>query len=634
MEAIKRIKFLLILAAGLVSGKLLSATYYVSSSGNDANSGTSMASAWKTISKVNSMALPPGTIVLFEGGATFSGGLTFDSNDAGDAANKVVISSYGTGKAIISSGASRGFYAYNSYGFTLSNLVFQGAGMNVNTTAGVFLYMDLMGNVKLPGITFKNVDVHDYGKTGIWLFAEHDNAGYKDVLLDNVHVYDVKENGIVAEGFTSASHMGWSHQNIIIKNTEVNNVPGFADPSVHRGSGIILSQVDNALIEKSVAHDNGAGNTHCGGPGGIWAWDANNVTIQFCESYSNKSGTGCDGLGFDLDGGITNSILQYNYSHDNDGAGYLLGQYDNARPWANNVVRYNISENDGRTNSGGITLFKGAGTTMSGLQIYNNTVYTSPSAMNTGLAAFGITDWHTGITGVEVYNNIFQSTGSVKLVNVPTGYDAVFAGNLYWASGGTLKIVYHGTTYSTLAAWRTATGNEQSGGIATGIIADPFLAAPGSGGILFPAATTQLNSYKITNSSPAADAGLDLQSLYDINRGTHDFFGNAFTAGALADIGAHEVMPPLTTGVETAGAVAAKEIAFYPNPVRGGDAIAVKNVELPYSIELVSMTGSVVLKDTGVETDSYFIPMLAGGIYVMTIVDANGKKMTTKLMVQ
>src|SRR3712207_8524244 len=50
-----------------------------------------------------------------------------------------------------------------------------------------------------------------------------------------------------------------------------------------------------------------------------------------------------------------NSIMQYNYSHDNYGAGYLLARYSSAPAMSNLTIRYNISENDGRKNDyGGI----------------------------------------------------------------------------------------------------------------------------------------------------------------------------------------------------------------------------------------------------------------------------------------
>ena len=38
--------------------------------------------------------------------------------------------------------------------------------------------------------------------------------------------------------------------------------------------------------------------------------------IQYNESYGNRSQT-VDGGGFTLDGGLTRSVLRYNYSHDN-----------------------------------------------------------------------------------------------------------------------------------------------------------------------------------------------------------------------------------------------------------------------------------------------------------------------------
>ena len=48
--------------------------------------------------------------------------------------------------------------------------------------------------------------------------------------------------------------------------------------------------------------------------GAVWAFDATKITLQYKESYANKSGSGKDGAGFDLDGGVTNSVMQNNYS--------------------------------------------------------------------------------------------------------------------------------------------------------------------------------------------------------------------------------------------------------------------------------------------------------------------------------
>src|SRR6185436_14166755 len=81
--------------------------------------------------------------------------------------------------------------------------------------------------------------------------------------------------------------------------------------------------------------------------------------------------------GFDLDGGVTNSVMQYNYSHGNDGAGFLLAQFANAKPFSGNVVRYNISQADGRKNGyGGVHAFGPINST----QVYNNTIFMTPAA--------------------------------------------------------------------------------------------------------------------------------------------------------------------------------------------------------------------------------------------------------------
>ncbi|HEX8517859.1 MAG TPA: T9SS type A sorting domain-containing protein [Bacteroidia bacterium] len=620
----------------IVLAKTISAqTYYISAAGNDNATGTTVSAAWRTISKLNTMNLLPGTKILLEGGSTFSDGIILDQNDANEPLNPVTISTFGVGRATIESGTNAGLYAYNTEGFKISNIEFKGAGMSLNSTDGVFIYSDLTGNVKLKKIELKNLEIHNYGRTGLSILSTKGNSGFNDVMIDGVHVHDVKENGIVTRGFTMQSHVGFAHQNITIKNTEVNNVPGYSDASTHRGSGIIMGQVNNGLIEYCAVHDNGSANTHCGGPGGIWTWDSNNITIQYSESYRNSGGTGCDGLGFDLDGGVTNSLMQYNYSHDNDGAGYLLGQYDYARPWANNVVRYNISENDGRTNGGGIVLFKGPGTTMTGAKIYNNTIFTSPSPSNSGVGAFKFTEWNTGITGVEVYNNIFQSTGGAYLVYVPTGYNAVFSGNLYWSSGAQFKIYDQSVFYNSLASWRTATSHEVSGTASTGLSSNPNLLNAGNGGTVFPGRVSQMNAYMLNTASPAIDAGLSLANQFNINPGAFDFFNNALSSAVSFDIGAHEFTQTITTGVENVSA-SEKVISIYPNPVQSGSPIFIKGVELPYSVELVSITGATVWKESGIEDIEFTVPTtgLAAGPYFLMVLDGAGKKKINKMIVQ
>jgi hypothetical protein len=74
--------------------------YYVSSSGNDANNGTSTATPWKTIAKVNSVwaagTFAPGDQILFKRGDTWTGE-TIVPTESGTSGNHIFIGAYSTG---------------------------------------------------------------------------------------------------------------------------------------------------------------------------------------------------------------------------------------------------------------------------------------------------------------------------------------------------------------------------------------------------------------------------------------------------------------------------------------------------------------------------------------------------------
>ncbi|HEV3223823.1 MAG TPA: T9SS type A sorting domain-containing protein [Puia sp.] len=603
------------------------ASYYISSTGNDSNPGTSIAGAWATITKVNSTVFLPGDALYFEGGQTFNGSIYLPASDANDPNNIFVISSYGTGRATINAGSSYGFYALNTQGFSISNLIFDGNSVTTNNSAGLIIFSNLSGNVKFNNISVSNVEIKNFGAEGVKIYTSVSLTGFQNLLLSNLSVHDVTNNGIKIFGNITQSQIGWQHKNVSISNCEVYNVPGSSIPVALEGNGIVIAGVDGGIIQNCVAHDNGQNNAFCGGPAGIWTLESNNVIIQYCESYRNHSGSGCDGAGFDLDGGVTNSIMQYNYSHENDGAGYLMGQYENARPWANNSMRYNISQNDGVTNEGGIGLFKGPGTTMSGANIYNNTVYISPQAANINESATYFTNWVTGINNVAFYNNIFYTTGGVPFVNIPAGYSASFGGNIYWPSGSTFSILYQGNNYSSLSSWRTATGNEMVSGINTGFNSDPLLTNPGSGGTIgFGNSLFSLNAYKISNGlSPACNAALDLGSLFTINVGNTDFWGTILSGGSTNDIGANQLsiaLPIVLLYFKGSCSGSEQDISWAT-----GEEINMKSIELIYSGDGVTFSRLADITPKGSNNDYNFVnnaPLPGNNYYRLKMIDQDG----------
>ncbi|NCT54999.1 right-handed parallel beta-helix repeat-containing protein, partial [Candidatus Falkowbacteria bacterium] len=70
-------------------------TYYVSSSGNDSNNGTSINTPWQTLTKVSNTDLLPGDEIQFKKGDIFYGSLTIKSS--GVEGNPITYGSYGSG---------------------------------------------------------------------------------------------------------------------------------------------------------------------------------------------------------------------------------------------------------------------------------------------------------------------------------------------------------------------------------------------------------------------------------------------------------------------------------------------------------------------------------------------------------
>ncbi len=91
-----RSKKLLVLILLFSTSLLHATTYYVdATSGNDGNNGTSPATAWQTITKINSQTFVAGDSVLFKRNEIFRGILT--PQNSGNSSNWIVFSAYGTG---------------------------------------------------------------------------------------------------------------------------------------------------------------------------------------------------------------------------------------------------------------------------------------------------------------------------------------------------------------------------------------------------------------------------------------------------------------------------------------------------------------------------------------------------------
>lgn len=486
-------------------------TYYVSQLGNDNNSGISPQEAWKTIDKVNRMDFEPGDRILFEGGQTFNGSIRFKLSDSGTPENQIELGSFGNGRAVIDAQTGTGLSATDCEYVIINNLNFTGIGRKDGNT-GNGLSFSYCSNIIVD-----SVEVSGFQHSGLTL----KNIGY-NFRITNVYAHDNGYAGIYVSGTDKTSL-----SDIYIGHCVAANNPG--DPTVndnHSGSGIFGYNVTNMVIEYCNASNNGGDMPwNQNGPGGIWVAEADNVVIQHCISSGNKTSPGAkDGVGFDLDGGTTNSVIQYCLSYNNHGAGFGIYQYSNATNWDNNIIRYCISENDGNISANGsVEIWNGTiiNSEFKNLEFYNNVIYNEDKP-----ALYFLNHRNAGF---NFRNNIFVSK-SGKIYDRINGEN--FQGNNWYSLANT-------STQDSLnfIAWVQANNQEMINGDIVGIYANPKLVNPGSSNITNPLLLSLVDDYKLKMESPVIDKGLDLESLFYINSGTRDYFGVPIQQGMAFNIG-------------------------------------------------------------------------------------------------
>lgn len=454
-----------------LENRQLFSTYFVSPFGSDSNSGTSTSSPWKTIGKVNSVNFSAGDTILFQGGQTFSGTIT--PRQGGSSSSAITFSSY-NGRATINSGKGQGAYVLNKGGIAFDNLKFQGSPNGKNQDG--IRFEVVLG--KPSNISVNNCEITGYGFAGILMLGDRYKAGFDNVKFTSNNVHDNVDTGIMSFAGTP-----YSISNVYIGNNAVYSNYGDGSSYV-TGNGMMLSGLEGATIEHNIAYMNGwkGGNGGCG----IWCYESDHVLFQYNESHHNKALRGHDGDGFDFDEGTKNSIMQYNYAHDNDGNGLQLNNWKNDNNYVNNVVRYNISQNNCQHyNYAGLEAWG----KIVDCSFYNNVVIISPAGGDgSGIKVHNSTIGNLFVDNLHFYNNVIIGYGGKILINVPGGElngakNLTFQGNTYWGGGGATNFVYGGY-YGSLSSWQAATGQEKLNGKNVGLQADPELVDAGGGGTI------------------------------------------------------------------------------------------------------------------------------------------------------
>jgi hypothetical protein len=649
----------------IASQSALATTYYVSPSGNDNNNGTSPSTAWASLTRVNSpntatKAYTPGDVVLFQGGQVFKGCLSFNNtNVPGTKGSQpgtpgpagLTLDSYGTGSftiqatcfGLINGQRSAAVSVTSMNGFSINHATIRGAtGQADGTWVGIMITNspELPVSDAISNFSISNCDIGGFYTVNTAQFGA-------EIFIGGGYLYNVYVGNNVLHGLNGVSSpddngitglgglMGIT--NVTYENNQIYNIGGKPyGPGGQEGNGIQAAQMTGALIQHNLVHDVAYNAINkSSGPAGIWTSNSTNVTIQYNEVYNVKPPASCsqpgvncgaDWDGLDLDLNVSNSTLQYNYTHDNWGAGLLAFTHEN---WGNNVIRYNISENDAQTTSnnyGGLTVWMddtSGGYKKSPLYVYNNTIYNPGTSVV--LEGNG-----TNLKGY-VANNIFSGF-NFDTINAggidPSGL--VFINNDYNMSSFRFNW-YAGTkyvVYASLAAFQVATANYN--GFAEdqfSITSNPLFVQPGAGTCKAPLSTC-LAGYELMKGSPAVGTGLNLTlPPYNLNVGTQDFFGNTLgeSGGSGYDIGAYasaNSQTPISVGLLSPSAGANLQVGTWTTLTPGykGDIVSIS----------FTVNGALVCTATKAPFDcSYKLPSSPGVINVQLLATAVGGNTAT-----
>lgn len=465
--------------------------YYVSTSGNDGNTGLSVGNAWRTIQyAVDNIG--PGATVNILGGEYNERVEIFVS---GTAADPIIIKNFDANPAILDgTGATQPWDAmlaiFDQDYITIEGLVIRD---NVKLDAqGILIEGDCQN------ITIRNNEIYN-----ISYAAGVDNAPCPDKNSQPIIVYGTSANAIadllIENNVVRDCNVGCSEGLAINGNVDrftvnrnkvfnINNIgidviggegTGPIGSDFARGGFVTNNEVYNCKSPYATA-------------AGIYSDGASDVLIENNLVYDNQWGieVGCENVNF------TSFVItvQNNFIYNNDDAGLSIGGFDFPNG-SGKVVSASIVNNT----------------------LYNNDTNLGGLSGTTGDINLSYTEFAT------IGNNIVLSTNQDNLLlyeSNAASMNLTLDYNLYYllSNPGSPEWEYEGVIYTDLAAFQAATSLEVNG-----IYADPLLENSGAFDL------------HLTSGSPAIDQGFN-----NYFNGSFDYDGENRVIGGTIDIGADE----------------------------------------------------------------------------------------------
>ena len=446
--------------------------------------------------RYSNFEFPPGSSVLFATGESFKGQFVIRGSGTKELPNR--IAAYDRKSGVVFSD------------WIDNKPVINGLG---TVSAPLYLYNGQFWEINNLEVTNTNGTREDQGKLlGINIVAE--NTGLvEDIQIRNCYVHDV--NGEVGGKKTGGIHVDikgdkikTKFQGLIIENNIVRDVGGVGISNqsswgnintesyypwtdfVIRGNrvertgrnGIIVRYAENPVVEYNiVAYSSRFDNGHS-----IYNFNTIACIVQYNEAYGNTSNNpnDTDHGGFDADYNSRGTIIQYNYSHDNNWfCGIMRRGYN-----TDVTIRYNISQNE---LLGAYLYGFPKDTGVKDVKIYNNTHY------------FG--------TGKG--SQVFVAAGKVR---IPT--ETEFRNNIFcfeeaatWGFEPDNTCLFENNLYYNLSPKGANT-----------ITGSPVFVDPGTGGVNIDMHDPErLSGYRLQDNSQALNTGKVIP-----NNGVKNFAGN------------------------------------------------------------------------------------------------------------
>jgi len=414
--------------------------YYVDSVyGCDKADGTSRQTAWRTLDAINSRTFKGGDKILLKAGCTFNGNLSLKREQS---EGTLVLGRYGAGeKPEVIAEAGCAIDLVN-----VDNIEIFGLSLTAPTgLRGISVQAYNSGALK--NIYIHNCRIHDvnndrhvfnYESGGIIFISGGPDtpSWFDDVTIEDNEITDVGRTGILHTnlwacrpqmwGFNKYGEdpaNWWPSNNMQVRGNYIDRTGG---------DGIVLLGNNKAVIEWNTVYHVMTNPCPPCANAGIWPQSANDTLIQYNEvGYCNKP-EGCnDAQGYDVDLSCRDTVIQYNYSHDN-GGGFLLlcenGSTTTEDNYRGTVVRNNLSVNDGNI-KGELIAMVGP---VRGVTIENNTIYSSGNVDK--VIEVWTADGENQAKDVRFRNNLVISNGRDNNYHLVNGENFVFENNVYWGT--------------------------------------------------------------------------------------------------------------------------------------------------------------------------------------------------------